>query len=112
MSWINRRLALLAAAVVTAVACSNTSQSKLTYPPTSKGDVVDDYFGTRVADPYRWMEDLESEAVADWVAAQNRVTFEYLDTLPMREHFRNGLAAAAARARLREPLDRYVTTEG
>jgi prolyl oligopeptidase len=88
MSWINRRVALLAVTLVTAMACNNSSQPKVSYPPTSKGDVVDDYFGTKVADPYRWMEDLDSKAVADWVSAQNRVTFAYLDTLPMREHFR------------------------
>ena len=55
------------------------------YPPTVKGDVSDDYFGTKVADPYRWMEDLDSKAVADWIAAQNGVTFRYLDALPMRD---------------------------
>ena len=61
----------------------------LDYPKPKKGDVVDDYFGTKVADPYRWMEDLDSKAVADWVASQNKVTFAYLAKLPMREHFRN-----------------------
>src|SRR6185436_16247028 len=59
------------------------------YPPTLKGDVVDDYFGTKVADPYRWMEDLDSKAVADWIAAQNTLSFGYLEKLPMREHFKN-----------------------
>ena len=44
------------------------------YPPTRKGDVVDLYGATQVADPYRWMEDLESPEVAEWVAAQNAVT--------------------------------------
>jgi prolyl oligopeptidase len=46
----------------------------LSYPESRKADTVDDYFGTKVADPYRWMEDLESKELADWVAAQNRVT--------------------------------------
>jgi prolyl oligopeptidase len=55
------------------------------YPPTLKGDVVDDYFGTKVPDPYRWMEDLDSKAVADWIVAENAVTFRYLDALPMRD---------------------------
>ena len=41
----------------------------------------------KVSDPYRWMEDLKSKAVADWVAAENQVTFAYLAKLPMREHF-------------------------
>jgi prolyl oligopeptidase len=62
--------------------------AQLTYPPTAKGDVVDDYHGTRVADPYRWMEDLESPDVARWIKAQNDVTFGHLERLPMREHFK------------------------
>ena len=61
---------------------------KASYPPTNKGNVVDNYFGTMVPDPYRWMENLDSKEVADWVAAENRVTSEYLATLSMREHFR------------------------
>jgi prolyl oligopeptidase len=62
--------------------------AQLTYPPTAKGDVVDDYHGTRVADPYRWMEDLESPEVARWIKTQNDLTFGYLERLPMREHFK------------------------
>jgi prolyl oligopeptidase len=60
----------------------------MTYPATRKDGIVDDYFGTKVPAPYRWMEDLDSKEVADWVAAQNRVTFDYLAKLPLREHFR------------------------
>ncbi|PYR95242.1 MAG: S9 family peptidase [Acidobacteria bacterium] len=58
------------------------------YPPTSRGDVVDDYFGTKVPDPYRWMEDLDAKAVADWIAAENAITERYLATLPLREKLR------------------------
>lgn len=67
----------------------------LSYPDTRTVDVVDDYHGTEVVDPYRWLEQdvRESEAVAEWVAAQNRVTDAYLDTLEMREHFADRLAA-------------------
>ena len=61
---------------------------KLEYPESRKGNDADDYFGTKVPDPYRWMEDLDSKAVADWIAAQNKVTFGYLERLPIREHFR------------------------
>ena len=56
-----------------------------TYPQARKGDTVDNYFGTRVADPYRWMEDLNSPELKPWIDAENAVTFKYLDRLPLRE---------------------------
>jgi prolyl oligopeptidase len=46
----------------------------LTYPETRRGDQVDDYFGTQVADPYRWFEDLDSAETAAWVKAQNDIS--------------------------------------
>ena len=55
------------------------------YPQTAREDVVDNYFGTEVADPYRWLEDDNSEATAAWVEAQNSITFDYLHSLPARE---------------------------
>ncbi len=63
-------------------------QPALTYPVTEKGDVVDDYFGTKVADPYRWLEDDNAENVKQWVEAQNAVTFGYLEQIPFREKIR------------------------
>ena len=64
-------------------------ESGLVYPETAKVDVSDDYHGTIVADPYRWLEDdvRESEAVAAWVTEQNELTNAYLDTLPARDYF-------------------------
>jgi prolyl oligopeptidase len=59
--------------------------SSFTYPQPRKGDVVDNYFGTKVADPYRWMEDLNAPDVKQWVEAENAVTFKYLDALPVRD---------------------------
>ncbi|PCH77790.1 MAG: S9 family peptidase [Planctomycetota bacterium] len=58
--------------------------SDLSYPETRTGDVVDNYHGTRVADPYRWLEDDMSAETAAWVAKQNKVSFGYLDALPTR----------------------------
>ena len=58
---------------------------KLAYPASKAGSVVDHYFGTTIADPYRWMEDLNAKDVADWVAAQNALSFGYLSALPMRD---------------------------
>ncbi len=54
------------------------------YPATKKVDVVDDYHGISVPDPYRWLEDLESPETAEWVAAQNRLTEAYLAQQPHR----------------------------
>ena len=65
--------------------------TKMTYPPSRKGDVVDDYAGTKVADPYRWMEDLDSKEVAEWVDGQNAVTERIWRTLPLRAAFKQRL---------------------
>ena len=58
------------------------------YPETRQGDVVDQYGSASVADPYRWLEDLDSPEVAGWVAAQNAVTFGHLDALPLRDRLK------------------------
>ena len=65
--------------------------SPITYPATKKVDVVDDYFGTKVADPYRWLEDNDSPEVAAWVEAQNKVTFAYLDQISYRAQLKDRL---------------------
>lgn len=57
------------------------------YPAARRDDVVDDYFGTRIADPYRWLENLDSAETRDWVAAENDLTFSFLRTLPERAAF-------------------------
>lgn len=68
-------------------------QAKLDYPETKTVDTVDVYFGTAVADPYRWLEDDNSEETAEWVKAQNAVTNAYLEKIPFRETLRNKLTA-------------------
>jgi prolyl oligopeptidase len=65
--------------------------SSLVYPESKKVDQVDDYFGTQVTDPYRWMEDDSAEDVKNWVEAQNAVTFAYLEQIPFRETIKNRL---------------------
>lgn len=82
-------------AVMTLVSCGPVQPTPppLTYPPTTKGDVVDTYHGIQVPDPYRWMEDLDAPAVADWVAAQNAVTDPYLAALPLRASLNARLTA-------------------
>jgi prolyl oligopeptidase len=63
----------------------------LDYPQTRKTDQVDDYHGTKVADPYRWLEDDNSADTAKWVEAENKVTFAYLDKIPYRMQVRKRL---------------------
>ncbi len=67
--------------------CAKETQT-VNYPVTNKGPQVDDYFGTKVADPYRWLEDDNAEDVKLWVRAQNEVTFGYLSGIPFREKIR------------------------
>lgn len=62
----------------------NTS-NKLQYPKTSKGETVDVYFDTKLADPYRWLEDDKSAETGAWVKAQNEVTYSYLGQIPFRD---------------------------
>ena len=64
---------------------------RLTYPETKKDAVVDDYFGTKVPDPYRWLENDRAPEVAAWVEAQNKVTFAYLDQIPYRAQLKDRL---------------------
>ncbi len=60
----------------------------LEYPKARKGDVVDDYFGTKVSDPYRWLEDTDSPETVAWVKAENLLTSAYMEKLPDRASFR------------------------
>lgn len=64
---------------------------KLSYPETSKVNVVDDYHGHLVKDPYRWLEDTESEATQKWIASQNGLTDQFLATIPERDQIRKRL---------------------
>lgn len=71
-------------------AAASATLPALAYPDTARGDTVDPQFGVDVADPYRWLEDdvRVNPKVADWVAAQNKVTDAYLATLPGRDAFK------------------------
>ena len=61
------------------------SLTKLDYPKAKRVDQVDDYHGTKVADPYRWLEDTDSPDTLAWVQAENKLTFGYLDQIPYRK---------------------------
>ena len=92
---MNRRSTYIAVAVTacaTFTNCDNIMKIKhLPYPEAERTDVADDYFGTVVADPYRWLEDDNSEATAAWVAAENAVTNDYLSQIPFRDAIKERL---------------------
>jgi len=62
--------------------------TKIEYPKAEKTDHVDDYNGVKVADPYHWMENLDSPEVKQWVDAENKITFGYLEKIPQREQIK------------------------
>ncbi len=65
--------------------------AQIIYPVTKKVDQSDDYFGTKIYDPYRWLEDDKSMETGQWVAAQNKVTQDYLSKIPYRDKVRKRL---------------------
>ena len=77
------------------IGCNNseqrTEQKKLVYPVTKKTDTVDTYFNTKVADPYRWLEDDKSTETSEWVKTENALTFDYLSKIPFREKIKDRL---------------------
>ncbi|WP_392535822.1 prolyl oligopeptidase family protein [Nostoc sp. C117] len=66
-------------------------ERSLSYPPSNKINQVDNYHSTLVADPYRWLEDPDSEQTRTWIEAQNQVTFGYLSEIPSREKIKQRL---------------------
>src|SRR5437588_2749211 len=59
------------------------------YPEPPKSDQTDDYFGTKVADPYRELENVDAEATKKWIEAENKLTFDYLATIPERKKIKD-----------------------
>ncbi len=77
------------------MSCKNNTlvQEKINYPVTNKVAQTDDYFGTQVADPYRWLENDTSAETAAWVKAENKVTSDYLAKIPFRDQIHKRLEA-------------------
>lgn len=88
MKIFNKCMCLLAAGLLLA-ACDNDEigmqASDIEYPPTPRSETVDTYHGTKVADPYRWMEELDSPDVKAWVQAQNAIAEPWLAGIPERD---------------------------
>ncbi len=67
------------------------TSAPLSYPAAARGAQVDAYHGISIADPYRWLEDVDVPATKDWVAAENRLTDSFLASIPQRTAIRNRL---------------------
>lgn len=92
MMNLSRKAVALAGIAAMLASCNHMKTIKhLPYPQAERTDVTDNYFGTAVADPYRWLEDDNSEATAAWVEAQRAVTQDYLSQIPFRDAIRNRL---------------------
>ncbi|HXV89974.1 MAG TPA: hypothetical protein VD707_01315, partial [Gemmatimonadales bacterium] len=98
---MRRRLLLIALAL--GAGARQSAAQALSYPPARRDSVVDVYHGTRVADPYRWLEEQDDSATRDWVAAQGRLTAGYLDRLPQRAPIRRRLTALWSTSRTDVP---------
>ncbi len=87
-------------------ACNSEMPKQLKYAETFKDTtVVENYHGTELADPYRWLEDDNSDETVDWVKRQNAVTFDYLDGIPFRDAFKERLEQLWNYERLSTPFE-------
>ncbi len=72
-------------------ACNQEQKCNIQYPKAKKTDTIDVYFGHKVPDPYRWLEDDNSKETEEWVKAENKITQEYLSKIPFREELKERL---------------------
>ena len=98
-----RKQLLFATLFVTTMA----SAQSINYPKTMKDGTVDDYFGTKVADPYRWLENDTSQQTAAWVEAENEVTNAYLQKIPFRKKLLNRLKEVANYEKIGMPFKKH-----
>ena len=84
------------------IATTVATAQQLSYPKAEKDGTVDEYFGVKVADPYRWLENDTSQQTAAWVEAENKVTNSYLSKIPFRQKLLKRLTE----------LSNYVETQG
>jgi prolyl oligopeptidase len=99
-----RLAAFLLVAALSSTAASQTPPPRVQYPATRTINHVDDYNGAKVADPYRWLEAIDSNSVSEWVKAQNAVTTPYLAALPGRDLFKQRITALYDYARSSVPF--------
>jgi prolyl oligopeptidase len=111
MNMLNARIQFMSAMLLLfAAGCQSTDMKKeekaivIDYPVTHQVDTVDNYFGSAIPDPYRWLEDDRSEETEKWVTAQNKVTFGYLEQIPFRKELTDRMTAMWNYERISAPF--------
>ncbi len=79
--------------LISGIALAKEPERSLAYPPAPKSDQADDYHGTKVADPYRPLENADSEEAKKWIEAENKLTFDYLEKIPERKKINERLTS-------------------
>ena len=92
---------------MTAFAATGVSAQALHYPKAEKDGTVDEYFGVKVADPYRWLENDTSQQTAAWVEAENKVTNAYLQKIPFREKLLSRMTELVNYEKISAPRKRH-----
>ena len=89
------------------IAAMTATAQQLSYPKAAKDGTVDEYFGTKVSDPYRWLENDTSSETAAWVAAENKVTTDYLSRIPFRDKVLKRLTELSNYEKIGAPRKRH-----
>ncbi len=110
---MGRRVLVWVVVLLVAAGCKGRKQEAgsgkrrgIAYPETRRVDLVEEYHGRKVADPYRWLEDDNSDETAAWVAAQNKLTFDYLSRIRARKYIRERLETLLNFERFQTPVQR------
>ncbi|MFM9053022.1 MAG: S9 family peptidase, partial [Bacteroidota bacterium] len=99
-----RNLVIVFVSTVVSGYCQSFEKNGIAYPATQRNDVAEEYFGTNVSDPFRWLEYDTAANVANWVAEENKTTFDYLSRIPYREKIKNRLTQIFNYARYGVPF--------
>src|SRR5437867_3102364 len=100
--------------LVSCLATAADNQSHFLYPRAPKSNQIDNYFGTKVADPYRELENADSKPTQKWIEAENKLTFDYLGKIPERKQIKDRLTALWNYERYGVPFhegDKYFFTK-
>ncbi|MDR1347722.1 MAG: prolyl oligopeptidase family serine peptidase [Prevotellaceae bacterium] len=101
------QLILLGGIFMFGISCAKKTENNITYPKAEKQNVTDTYFGVEVADPYRWLENDTTQAVADWVAAENEITQNYLENIPFRDKLKQRLTDIVNYEKIGTPFKKH-----